>query len=241
MRGVNKVIVLGTLGSDPDTRQFNNGGSATSVSVAVNEEWTDKNTNEKKQSTEWIRLEFTGKLSEIASQYLRKGSQVYVEGSMRTRKWTDQQTQQEKQMTVVRVDNLQMLGGGQGNQGQNQQNQGNYQNQGYQNQGFNNQNQGFNNGQVGFNQNQGGFNNQQGNMGQPPMPQAQSPMGQPMNGGYPNQPMNQGFNGQGQAPNFNNGGNGQTQQPPVMQTPRAGAVDDDIPFCGLSNALVSII
>ena len=90
MRGVNKTITVGTLGADPEVKQFANGGSITTISVAVSEKWTDKQTGQPKENTEWLRIVFNNKLAEIAAQYLRKGSQVYVEGSLRTRKYQDQ-------------------------------------------------------------------------------------------------------------------------------------------------------
>ena len=117
---VNKVILIGNLGQDPEIKQFDNGTIAT-ASIATSERWTDKTTGERKEHTEWHRVVFNNKLAEIAQQYLRKGSQVYVEGSLRTRKWTDQQTGQERYSTEIRVDNMQMLGGQQQQQQQPQQ------------------------------------------------------------------------------------------------------------------------
>ncbi len=111
MSSVNKVIIVGRLGQDPEVRQFQNGGQVTNLSIATSERWTDKTTGERKEHTEWHRVVFNNKLAEIAQQYLRKGSQVYVEGSLRTRKWTDQQTGQERYSTEIRVDTMQMLGG----------------------------------------------------------------------------------------------------------------------------------
>lgn len=129
---VNKVILVGNLGNDPEVKQFDNGGMIANVSIATSERWTDRNTGERKEHTEWHRVVFNNKLAEIAAQYLRKGSQVYVEGSLRTRKWTDPQTGQERYSTEVRADSMQMLGsrGGNDNGGgyQGNQNQGGYQN-----------------------------------------------------------------------------------------------------------------
>ena len=88
-RGVNKAIILGTLGQDPEVRHMPNGGAVANVSVATSESWNDKATGEKKEQTEWHRVVIFGKLAEIAGEYLRKGSQVYFEGQLRTRKWTD--------------------------------------------------------------------------------------------------------------------------------------------------------
>ena len=110
MRGVNKTITVGTLGADPEVKQFNNGGSITTISVAVSEKWTDKQTGQPKENTEWLRIIFNNKLAEIAAQYLRKGSQVYVEGSLRTRKYQDQNGQ-DRYVTEIRADQMQMLGG----------------------------------------------------------------------------------------------------------------------------------
>ena len=90
MSGVNKVIILGRLGADPDIRQANNGSVIANLSVATSESWTDKNTGQKTEKTEWHRCVVFGKLAEIAQQYLHKGSQVYLEGSLRTNKWQDQ-------------------------------------------------------------------------------------------------------------------------------------------------------
>lgn len=133
MASVNKVIIVGNLGRDPEVRTFQNGDQVTTASVATTDKWKDKQTGETKEATEWHRLVFNGRLSEIASQYLGKGSQVYIEGSLKTRRWTDKQTGQEKTMTEIRVDSLQMLGsksaGGnqpQKNQGQSENNQSNF-------------------------------------------------------------------------------------------------------------------
>lgn len=130
MRGVNKVIIVGNLGGDPETRQFSNGGSVTNISVATSERWTDKNTGEPREQTEWHRVALFNRLGEVAAQYLRKGSQVYIEGSLRTRKWQDENGQ-DRYSTEIRAENMQMLGGrgdSGGYQG-NQNHQGGYQNQ----------------------------------------------------------------------------------------------------------------
>ena len=121
MRGVNKVILVGTLGRDPETKTFPNGGSLTQFSIATSDVWTDKNTGERKEQTEWHRIVLHNRLGEIAQQYLRKGSKVYIEGSLRTRQWTDQNGQ-ERYTTEVRGDQLQMLGDkGESNQAPQQQ------------------------------------------------------------------------------------------------------------------------
>ena len=109
MASVNKVIIVGNLGRDPEIRTFPSGDQVANVTVATTDKWKDKQTGEMKESTEWHRITFNGRLAEIAGQYLRKGSQVYVEGSLRTRKWTDQ-SGVEKYSTEIRADSLQMLG-----------------------------------------------------------------------------------------------------------------------------------
>ncbi|MCF9034391.1 single-stranded DNA-binding protein [Acinetobacter nectaris] len=108
MRGVNKFIGVGTLGRDPETKSFPNGGSITQFSIAVSESWVDKNSGERKENTEWIRIVLNNRLSEIAQQYLHKGSKVYIEGSLRTRQWTDQNGQTQY-TTEIRGDQMQML------------------------------------------------------------------------------------------------------------------------------------
>ncbi len=218
MRGVNKVIIIGNLGADPEARQFSNGGSVTNISVATSEQWTDKQSGEKREATEWHRISLFNRLGEIAAQYLRKGSKVYIEGSLRTRKYQDPNGQ-DRYITEIRAEQMQMLDGASGGsndggsfggaQGSNQ-----YQNQG----GYGNQGGGF----AGQNQNQGGQNNfgQQGNNQQ---------------GGY-----NQG-GAQGSNQNSFNNQNVPAQQnqfnkpaqSPAQSKPTAmpdGPVDDDIPF-----------
>ena len=119
MASVNKVIIVGNLGRDPEMRTFPSGDQVANVTIATTDRWRDKSTGENRESTEWHRVVFNGRLAEIAGQYLRKGSQVYVEGSIRTRKWTDPQSGQERYATEIRADSMQMLGGraGQGGQG----------------------------------------------------------------------------------------------------------------------------
>lgn len=109
MRGVNKVILVGTLGQDPETKTFPSGGSVTQFSIATSEQWTDKNTGERKEATEWHRIVLNNRLGEIAQQYLKKGSKVYIEGSLRTRKWQDKATGQDRYSTEIRGDSMQML------------------------------------------------------------------------------------------------------------------------------------
>ena len=109
MASVNKVIVVGNLGRDPETRYMPDGAAITNVSVATSFQWTDKASGEKKEETEWHRVVFRGKLAEVAGEYLKKGSQVYVEGRLRTRKWQDKEGQ-EKYTTEIVADRMQMLG-----------------------------------------------------------------------------------------------------------------------------------
>lgn len=137
MAGVNKVIIVGNLGSDPEIRTMPNGGAVANISVATSETWIDKNTNERREQTEWHRIVFYRRQAEICGEYLRKGSKVYVEGRLRTRKWQDQNGV-DRYTTEIQGDTLQMLdsrnaglaGGYQGGQP-------NY-NQNYNNQGYNN-------------------------------------------------------------------------------------------------------
>lgn len=113
MASVNKVIIVGNLGKDPEMRSFPSGDQVANVTIATTDRWKDKQTGEMKEATEWHRVVFNGRLAEIVGQYLRKGSQVYVEGSLRTRKWTDQ-SGVEKYTTEIRADQMQMLGSRQG-------------------------------------------------------------------------------------------------------------------------------
>jgi single-strand DNA-binding protein len=109
MASVNKVILVGNLGRDPETRYMPDGAAITNVSVATSFAWTDKASGEKKEETEWHRIVFRGKLAEIAGEYLKKGSQVYVEGRLRTRKWQDKDGQ-DRYTTEVVAERMQMLG-----------------------------------------------------------------------------------------------------------------------------------
>jgi single-strand DNA-binding protein len=113
MASVNKVIVVGNLGRDPEMRTFPSGDQVANVTIATTDKWKDKQSGEMKEATEWHRVVFNGRLAEIVGQYLRKGSQVYVEGSLRTRKWTDKDGI-EKFTTEIRADQMQMLGSRQG-------------------------------------------------------------------------------------------------------------------------------
>ncbi|TXS89870.1 single-stranded DNA-binding protein [Parahaliea maris] len=116
-RGVNKVILVGNLGADPETRYMPSGGAVTNVNIATSESWKDKQTGQPQERTEWHRVVFFNRLGEIAGEYLRKGSKVYVEGSLRTRKWQGQDGQ-DRYTTEIVASEMQMLdsrpGGGQG-------------------------------------------------------------------------------------------------------------------------------
>ena len=204
MRGVNKVIIIGNLGADPEARQFNNGGSVTNISVATSEQWTDKQSGEKREATEWHRISLFNRLGEIAAQYLRKGSKVYIEGSLRTRKYQDQ-SGQDRYITEIRAEQMQMLDGISGGQSDNG--------------GFGNNQGGQNANSYG---NQGGQSNQN-NFGQ----QAGSQPAQ--QGGYNNQPSGgqNSFNNQN-APAPQNQFNQPAQSKPTAMSD--GPVDDDIPF-----------
>lgn len=109
-RGINKVIIVGNLGNDPETRYTASGTAITSLSIATSESWTDKQSGEKQERTEWHRVKLFGKLAEIAGEYLKKGRQVYIEGSLRTDKYTDKNGV-EKYSTDIIASEMQMLGG----------------------------------------------------------------------------------------------------------------------------------
>lgn len=117
MAGVNKVIIVGYLGNDPEMRTMPNGDAVANISVATSESWTDKNSGEKKEVTEWHRIVFYRRQAEICGQYLQKGSQVYIEGRLKTRKWQDNNGQ-DRYTTEIQGDVLQMLGGRQDEQSQ---------------------------------------------------------------------------------------------------------------------------
>jgi len=107
---INKVILIGNLGADPEVRTFQNGGKVCNLRIATSETWKDKQTGEQKDRTEWHKVAMFGRLAEIAAEYLRKGSQVYIEGKLRTRKWTDKQGN-DRYTTEIIADEMQMLGG----------------------------------------------------------------------------------------------------------------------------------
>ena len=217
MKGVNRVIIIGNLGADPEVKQFSNGGSVTTISVATSEQWIDKQTGEKREATEWHRIQFNNKLAEIAAQYLRKGSQVYVEGSLRTRKYQDQNGQ-DRYVTEIRADQMQMLGGNQ------QSNQGNYQN---------------NQPQIAQPQPnayaQAALNTAQNVVQNTPVGQAINQSfanGQSVPPAYQNNPQFAPQNPNQQQPNFNNNMQGE---------PQPSTVDDDIPFNALNGQLAHLI
>ncbi len=108
-RGINKVIIVGNLGGDPETRYMPSGSAVTNLTVATNESWKDKATGEQKDRTEWHKVAMFNRLAEIAAEYLRKGSQVYIEGKLRTRKWQDKNGQ-DRWTTEIVADEMQMLG-----------------------------------------------------------------------------------------------------------------------------------
>ncbi len=227
-RGVNKVIIVGNLGQDPEVRYMPSGGAVANITVATSESWKDKQTGENREKTEWHRIAIFGKLAEVAGEYLRKGSQVYIEGALQTRKWKDQ-SGQDRFTTEVVVQGfngvMQMLGGRQGGgQGQTQgQSQGGYQQQqgGYQQQAS---------------QQQGGYQN---------APAAAAPQQQsaPQQGGFSGQQQGN-FGGQQSggfqqqapqsAPQQSAPQQSAPQQQPAQQPAKAPDLDDgwddDIPF-----------
>jgi single-strand DNA-binding protein len=110
MASVNKVILIGNLGADPETRYLPSGDAVTNIRIATSEKWKDKS-GDQQEHTEWHRIAFFGKLAEIAGEYLKKGSPVYVEGRIRTRKWQDKESGQDKYSTEIVADRMQLLGG----------------------------------------------------------------------------------------------------------------------------------
>ena len=110
-RGINKVILVGNLGQDPETRSMPSGKAVTNVRIATSDSWRDKQTGEQKEQTEWHTVVFFDRLAEIAAEYLKKGSQVYVEGRLRTRKWQDKATGADRYSTEIVANEMQMLGG----------------------------------------------------------------------------------------------------------------------------------
>ncbi|HZF30855.1 MAG TPA: single-stranded DNA-binding protein [Gammaproteobacteria bacterium] len=116
-RGVNKVILVGNVGKDPETRYMPSGQAVTNLTLATNESWKDKTTGEQQERTEWHKVAMFGRLAEIAAEYLRKGSQVYIEGKIRTRKWQDKTDGKDRYTTEIIADEMQMLGSKAGGMG----------------------------------------------------------------------------------------------------------------------------
>ncbi len=174
-RGVNKVILVGNLGQDPDTKYMPSGGAVTNISVATSDQWKDKNTGQPQERTEWHRVVFFNRLAEIAGEYLRKGSKVYIEGSLRTRKWQGQDGQ-DRYTTEIVAGEMQMLDsrGGEGGYGGGQ-GQGGY------GQGGGQQNYGAPAAAAAA---AGGFNQPQGQPQQPQQPPQQPQQPQPPAGGF---------------------------------------------------------
>jgi len=181
-RGVNKVILIGNLGGDPETRYMPSGGAVTNITLATSETWKDKQTGQQQERTEWHRVVFFNRLAEIAGEYLRKGSKVYLEGSLRTRKWQDKTSGQDRYTTEIVASEMQMLDGrGEG--------------------GFQQQGQGGGYGQQqggGYAQQSGGYQDEFSQGRSAPSPMAPSQQrgqqgGQPQNKPAGNQPPAGGF------------------------------------------------
>jgi single-strand DNA-binding protein len=203
-RGINKVILIGNLGTDPEVRYMPQGGAVANLTVATSESWTDKATNEKKEQTEWHRVVIYQRLAEIAGEYLRKGSKVYLEGKLKTRKWQDKDGV-ERYTTEIIANELQMLDG-----------RGDGQQQG---------------GGMGGGQ-QGGYQkpaaSQQGGYQQPAQ-QAAPAYQQPQQGGYQQNAPQQG-GGYQQRPAQQGGYQQPAQQPQKAPMEPPIDFDDDIPF-----------
>ena len=242
MSSVNKVIIVGHLGRDPEMRTFPSGDAVANVTIATTDKWKDKQSGEMREATEWHRVVFNGRLAEIAGQYLRKGSLVYVEGSLRTRKWTDQ-SGVEKFTTEIRADQMQMLGarqgggdssapmgnygaqqGGGGGGSYGQPPQGGGQRGGYQNNQTNQNNQGgYGNqgGQQGNQGNQGGYGQQDNGGGYAAAPaQASQQQRPPAPQPQPQPPAQRAAAAPMAAP----------MAPPTQAGSGFDDIDDDIPF-----------
>ncbi|WP_338362663.1 single-stranded DNA-binding protein [uncultured Pseudoalteromonas sp.] len=224
-RGVNKVILVGNLGQDPEVRYMPNGNGVANITLATSDSYKDKNTGQMVDKTEWHRVVFFGKLAEIVGEYCRKGSQIYVEGKLQTRKWTDQQGQ-EKYTTEIVVDGftgqMQMLGARGGDQ-----QGGGY--QGGQQGGYQNNQQGGGYGQNNQGQQGGGYGQQQ------QAAPAQRPAAAPQQNNQYQQSNNSGFAPQQNSAPQQQGG----FAPKPQNAPQGGAsnpmeptidFDDDIPF-----------
>ena len=229
MAGVNKVIIVGNLGKDPEVRFMPNGGAVANITVATSDSWKDKQTGEQKEKTEWHRVVMFGKLAEIAGEYLKKGSKVYLEGSLQTRKWTNQQGQDQYTTEIVLqgFNGVMQMLDGKSSQGQG----GGFANQGQQQGG------GFaNQGQQQAPQQSGGFSNQPAQQGgfaqqqKAPAQQggfAQQQQAPAQQGGFA--PQQQGGFAPQQAP-AQQGGYQQQQAPKVNPQEPSIDFDDDIPF-----------
>lgn len=114
MSSLNKVLLIGNLGKDPESRFLPSGGAVCNFSIATTETWKDKQSGQKQEKTEWHNITMYGRLAEIAGEYLKKGSQVYIEGRLQTRKWQDKQTGADRYTTEIVADEMKMLGGGKG-------------------------------------------------------------------------------------------------------------------------------
>ena len=218
MRGVNKVIIVGNTGSDPEVSQFQNGGSVATIAVATSEKYQNKQTGEWVENTEWHRVKAFGKLAEIIAQYVRKGTPIYIEGKLKTDKYTDKNGI-ERYATNIIADQMQMLGGNQNAQ----QNNGGYQQQ-------NNQQQPQPSPYA-----QAALNTAQNVVQNTPVGQAinqQFANGQSVPPAYQNNPQFAPQNPNQQQPSFNNNMQGE---------PKPSTVDDDIPFIYISNQLTGII
>ena len=215
MRGVNKVIIVGNTGSDPEVSQFQNGGSVATIAVATSEKYQNKQTGEWVENTEWHRVKAFGKLAEIIAQYVRKGTPIYIEGKLKTDKYTDKNGI-ERYATNIIADQMQMLGG---NQNAQQQNNGGYQQQSqpqpspYAQAALNTAQNVVQNTPVGQ------AINQQPNVMQSPVAQAAQndiPQQFMTNNNQPRQP---------QQPQ-----QGYAHNPAPLPIPKAGVIDQDVPF-----------
>ena len=223
MAGVNKVIILGNLGKDPEVRFMPNGGGVANLTIATSETWKDKQTGEQKEKTEWHRVVMFGRLAEVAGEYLKKGSKVYIEGSLQTRKWQNQQGQDQYTTEIVVQGfngTMQMLdsrgaGGGAGASGGFQQ-QGGQQSGGFQQQAAPQQSGGFQ--QQAAPQQSGGFQQQAA-----PQPAQQS-------GGFQQQAAPQQSGGFQQQAAPQQSGGFQQNAPKVNPQEPTIDFDDDIPF-----------
>jgi single-strand DNA-binding protein len=228
MAGVNKVIIVGNLGKDPEVRFMPNGGAVANLAVATSETWKDKQTGEQKERTEWHNIVMYQRLAEIAGEYLKKGSKVYLEGSLQTSKWTDKQTGQDRYKTEIKANELQMLDS-KGMQGQ-----GGYQQQAPQQQGGFAPQQSHQQGGFAPQQShqQGGFAPQQSQQQAPAQqggfaPQQSQQQAPAQQGGFAPQQSQQ------QAPAQQGGFANQSQQqqaPKVNPQEPSIDFDDDIPF-----------